>query len=205
MLKLPAKALNKDKDENVVPPVPKNEEEPELAHEPEPEPAAPDVNTEELLAEFISGNKLGADLKQWVEENEAGLPPVEKLVYELLQEREKLNPDPNCAWAEPDKFGAGLQVLTEDNIHNQMQVLWGIQFYCDKLGFPKLNDESVVQSMFRAMYKYDLAEADAFAEWKEDESDEHFKGKMTTIIQTVEWFNWLEEDDDGEDDEDYGE
>ena len=76
--------------------------------------------------------------------------------------------------------------------------------YCDDIGFPKLNDEYVVQAMFRAMYKYDLAEAEAFTEWKEFDSPDHEQGKMKAIIQTVDWFNWLEEDDeDDEDDYDY--
>lgn len=69
------------------------------------------------------------------------------------------------------------------------------------MGFPKINEEYVVQCMFRSMYKYDLAEADAFAEWKEDESDEHETGKMKAVIQTMDWFNWLEEDDEEEEEE----
>jgi hypothetical protein len=59
--------------------------------------------------------------------------------------------------------------------------------------------------MFRAMYKCDLAESDAFAEWKEDESDEHEPGKMKAVIQTVDWFLWLEEDVDDGDEEEYDE
>ena len=55
--------------------------------------------------------------------------------------------------------------------------------------------------MFRSMYKYDLAEAEAFDAWKEDESEAHEKGKMTAVMQTVDWFNWLEEDDEEEDEE----
>jgi hypothetical protein len=82
-----------------------------------------------------------------------------------------------------------------------MQVLWAIQKYCDKLGFPKLNDEAVVQSMFRAMYKYDLALDDAFEEWKEDVSEEHEQGKINAVIQTVKWFEWLEEDDEEDEEE----
>jgi len=81
-----------------------------------------------------------------------------------------------------------------------MQILWAIQKYCDKLGFPKLDDEYVVQAMFRSMYKFDLALDDAFAEWKEDESDEHSDGKLKAVIQTVNWFTWLEEDDEEEED-----
>jgi hypothetical protein len=35
------------------------------------------------------------------------------------------------------------------------------------------------------MYKYNLAENDAF---KEDESEVHKTGKMKALIQTVDWF-----------------
>jgi hypothetical protein len=55
------------------------------------------------------------------------------------------------------------------------------------------------------MYKYDLAENDAFAEWKEDESEVHETGKMKALIQTVDWFLWLDEDDDDDDEGDYEE
>lgn len=204
MLKVPAKAV--EKEENVLVPPKKKVDEPkteEKVQEPTPEPAAaaPDVNKEELLDEFSSGNKLGDELKAWVEENRVSLPSIDKLVFHMLTEREKLNPDLECGWAEPSKYGSALLALVGDDLYAQMQVLWGIQLYCDKLGFPKLNEEYVVQAMFRSMYKYDLATDEAFLEWKEDESDEHETGKMKAIIQTVDWFNWLEEDDEEEEDE----
>lgn len=61
-----------------------------------------------------------------------------------------------------------------------------------------------MQGMFRAMYKYDLTEPDAFDLWKDDESEDHSQGKMKAVIQTMDWFNWLEEDDE-DDDEEYEE
>ena len=196
VLVMPTKALSKDaKEAAVEKPI---KAEPVVEKE---EPAAPVVDAAaqaEFLDEFASAKKLGDDLKSWCDERRVQLPSVKKLVFQMLTEREKLNPDPDCSWAEPSKFGAALLSLVGDDIVNQMQVLWGIQMYCDKLGFPKLNDEYVVQSMFRAMYKFDLAEADAFMEWKEDESDDHEQGKMKAVIQTVDWFNWLEEDDEEE-------
>jgi hypothetical protein len=154
-----------------------------------------------LLDEFISGNKLGEDLSQWCADQGSVLPTVEKLIFHLLSEKELKNPDPECAWAEPEKFGTALLSLVEDNAEGQMQVLWAIQKYCDTQGFPKINDEYLVQSMFRAMYKYDLAEPGAFDEWKEDESEENSQGKMKAVIQTMDWFNWLEEDDESDEEE----
>jgi hypothetical protein len=206
ILKVPMKELAPQHADNVLqfPTKPKTEDNikmkpeamPVLA-EPEPQvPSLSDADTEKLLKTFTSGNKQGEELKEWIEEQRAVLPSVEQLVFHFLTEHEKLNPDPDCGWAEPDKFGLAFVALVEDDVVNQMQLLWGIQFYCDKLGFPKLNDEYVIQSMFRAAYKYDLAEDDAYFEWKEDESEEHERGKMKAIIQTVDWFNWLEQDEE---------
>jgi hypothetical protein len=157
-----------------------------------------------LLDEFISGKKLGADLQQWCADQGAVLPSVEKLIYHLLYEKEQKNPNPECPWAESSKYGAALLSLVEDKGYEQMQVLWAIQKYCDTIGFPKLNDEYIVQTMFRSMYKYDLVEAGAFDAWKEDESEENAKGKTKAVIQTMDWFAWLEEDDD-DDEEEYEE
>jgi len=200
MLQLPIKKKSEEPE-----PVPKPEtpKEPEAPVEAAP-PAVPLGNTEELMSEFLSGKMLGEELEQWVEENRASLPSVERIVFALLDETEKDSPDIECGWAEPTKYGAALVSLVTDNVVAQMQVLWGIQKYCDQLGFPKINDEYLVQAMFRSMYKYDLAEDDAFSEWKEDESEEHEGGKLKAIIQTVDWFNWLEEEDD-DDEEDYEE
>jgi hypothetical protein len=81
----------------------------------------------DILAEFGSGNKMGDDLKQWCQEQGSLLPSVEKLVFHLLTETEKKNPDPGCGWAEPTKYGAALLSLVEEDIYGQMQILWAIQ------------------------------------------------------------------------------
>jgi len=118
-----------------------------------------------------------------------------------LEENEKLTPDISCAWAEPSKYGAALVSLVEDDLLKQVDVLFAIQKYCNKIGMPKLNDEYVIQAMFRSMYKYDLASDEAFEIWKEDESEEHEAGKVNAVIQTVDWFNWLEQDEEEEEDD----
>jgi hypothetical protein len=203
ILKFPAKAFKKEEESFLAPPIKKKTE-----HEPVKEeekvsdvPSVSLESMESLLTEFASGQKLGEELKEWCAMKKP-LPPLEKLIFHMLKNNEKLNPDPNCEWAEPSKYGAAILFLIDDDLHNQIQILWAIQFYCESIGFPKIDGESVVQSMNRAMYKYDLADADAFIEWKEDESDSHEKGKMTAIIQTTEWFNWLEADDDEGDEDD---
>merc|ERR1711966_513241 len=154
-----------------------------------------------LLKEFVSGSKLGEELQAWCSEHASVLPTVEKLIFHLLSTNESKKPDPECSWSESDNYGTALLSLVEDDAEAQMQVLWAIQKYCDTLGFPKSDDEYLVQVMFRNMYKHDLAEPGAFDLWKDDESEENSKGKMKAVIQTMDWFNWLEEDDEEEDDE----
>jgi len=161
-------------------------------------PSAEVVDDSDVLAEFASGNKLGKDLQTWIGSLSV-VPCVEKLVFHLLTETDKSNPDLECAWAELDKYGAALVFLVEDDLLQQMQVLFAVQKYCDTLGMPKIDNEYLVQAMYRAMYKYDLADDETFMLWKEDESTEHEAGKLKAVIQTVEWFNWLEEDDDEDD------
>ena len=160
------------------------------------------VDDAALIAEFVSGKRLGDELKAWL--GDQIVPSVENLVFNFLQETQKMNPDITCAWAEPDKYGAALVSLVEDDLLKQVDVLFALQKYCNKIGMPKLNDEYVIQSMFRSMYKYDLASAEAFEMWKDDESEAHEGGKLNAVIQTVDWFNWLEEDAE-DDEEDYEE
>ncbi len=159
----------------------------------------PVVDDSAVISEFISGNRLGEELKAWV--GEQVIVSVEKLVFAFLEEHGKLTPDITCAWAEPSKYGSALVSLVEDDILKQVDLLFAIQKYCNKIGMPKLNDEYVIQAMFRSMYKYDLASDEAFDLWKEDESEEHDTGKVNAVIQTVDWFNWLEQDDDEEEEE----
>ena len=72
-----------------------------------------------------SGQKVGGDLTAWCVEQGGILPSVEKLVFHLLNTITE--PDPECGWADPEKFGAALLSLVEDNSETQMQILFAIQ------------------------------------------------------------------------------
>jgi len=159
----------------------------------------------DLLSEFVNGGKSGKELKVWCEEQGAILPSVEKLVYHLLISTQKDDPNPECAWAESTNYGAALATLVEENTAGMMEVLFAIQRFCNEIGFPKVGTEGLIQAMFRSVYKFDLVDEDAFSEWKDDESPKREAGKGKTIIQTMDWFNWLEEDDEESEEEEYEE
>ncbi len=94
--------------------------------------------------------------------------------------------------------------MVEDDVSARPQVLFAIQRFCVEIKFPRVGGEYLVQAMFRNMYKFDLADEDAFEQWRDDESAAREDGKGTSIIQTMDWFNWLDEDDE-ESEEEYEE
>lgn len=172
----------------------------EAAAAAEKEAAAKAAKADEMLDGFSA--RKGQDLSDWCKEQGTLLPKVEDLVYHLLTTTTDAATDKNCVWGDKDKYGKALLDMVEDDIDQQVQVLWGIQKYCHSIKFPKVDNEYLVQAMFRSMYRLDLADAEAFEQWKEDESAEHEEGKLKGIVQTTDWFNWLEEDDEDEEDED---
>lgn len=108
---------------------------PETSAKKEPVVRVVSSEAKDLMMEFASGKRKGKELKAWVEEKRASLPMIDQLVYNLLMELEKLNPDPDCKWAEPSNLGAGLLALVEDDIVGQMQVLWAYNFTATRLDF----------------------------------------------------------------------
>jgi len=157
----------------------------------------------DLLKTFRSGEILGTKLAQWCIDQVSVLPSIDKLVLSVLEKIGDSKPDSECKWAEADKFGAAFLSLVEKDTSHQVQILYGIQKYCSNLGFPKVKNEYLIQAMFQSIYKFNLVTFEAFSDWKEDESVDYNEGKMKAIIQTVAWFNWLEEYDDEEYDDDY--
>jgi len=155
-----------------------------------------------LLDTFVNSGKFGDDLKVWCQEQGSILPSIEKLVFHLLITTQKDDPNPQCPWAEPAKYGTALSSLVEDNVIGMTEILFAIQRFCNEIGFPKIGSEGLIQAMFRNMYKFDLADDEAFSMWKDDESNEREVGKGKSIIQTMDWFNWLEEEEE-ESEEDY--
>ena len=128
MLKLPTKTkADKEKEEQQKA---AEEAAAKKAAEAEAKAAQADANAAlqaHLLTEFVSGKRLGKELKQWSQDQGASLPPIETLVFGLLMENEQKNPDPECAWADASKYGSTLVSIVGDDVYSQMQVLWGIQ------------------------------------------------------------------------------
>lgn len=47
--------------------------------------------------------------------------------------------------------------------------------------------------MFRVLFENELVSYDTFFVWKDDETISKDVGKTKAIIQTMDWFTWLEE------------
>lgn len=170
---------------------------------------------EKLLKTFCT--TCGKELVSFIDENSSKLPDLETLFFTLLQFYEK----EDISWAKEEKHGLGIKHLLEGkDMKMQLQLLWAVQKYCNSINFPKNkvvkdNEQWYIHTLFRVLLENDFVTLDSYSEWKDDETTSKDVGKTKAIIQTMDWFNWLdeilcdgdeEEDDyddyDNEDDED---
>jgi hypothetical protein len=97
-----------------------------------------------------------------------------------------------------DQYGALLVYLSMDNIIAQKSILYSIQSYCHRLGFPKLsimknnqkNDVAMIDMLYRLVYTKMIVTEEAFIEWSEDNACE-IHGKSMAVIQTNSFLNWV--------------
>ena len=107
-------------------------------------------------------------------------------------------------WIEPPAFGGALAATLAGHKDAQLAVLYKVQAHLHEIGYPKTADgkENVSQQWFKMLYTFDVIEEDAFEAWRdEDDEGEHPGDKIKVLTQTTEWFAWLEEAEE-EDDED---
>ena len=51
----------------------------------------------------------------------------------------------------------------------------------------------LLDGLFMKMYEEDIIEEEAFWAWKDDSSHEHITGKQKALVNSVRFFNWLQE------------
>ena len=149
-----------------------------------------------LLKKFSSGDLLGNDLKAWCAEQGELLPSPYALLYSMLKEKERPTPDLTCGWAKSEKWGSALLSIVEDDTPAMVGLMHAIQHHCNDLGFPKVDGSSVFVSLAKALYKHDLADAEAQLLYKDDEDESMKEGKTKAYFQASQWFAWLDESDD---------
>lgn len=139
----------------------------------------------ELLQKFIT-LKDGA-LLEFCKENEKSLSnQIETLTYSLCEEHKDLS------WISTHK-SAFHHLIPTDDMSKQLNVLFGLQKYCHSINFPKENNANLIHTYFEKMLSEDIVSYDSFFDWKDDEKKEHEAGKMKAIIQTMDWFTFLED------------
>jgi len=137
----------------------------------------------------------GEDLVSFINDNSNKLPDLETLLFSLLECYEK----EDISWVLKEKHGLGLKSLVkEDDSTSQLQLLWAVQKYCDSINFPKNttvkdNETWHIHTLFRVLFENELVSYDTFFVWKDDETISKDAGKTKAIIQTMDWFTWLEE------------
>merc|ERR1711933_497500 len=157
-----------------------------------------------LLKTFFE--TCGEDLVSFINENSTWEPDLETLLFSLLEYYEK----EDTSWVLNEKHGLGLKSLVKvDDSTSQLPLLWAAQRYCNTINFPKNttvkdNETWHIHTLFRVLFEHELVSYETFFVWKDDETISKDVGKTKAIIQTMDWFNWLEEllGDDGNEDYD---
>ena len=85
----------------------------------------------------------------------------------------------------------------------QAEILYSCQVHYDGLGFPKEEEtgKSLFQKMLFALYNADVVEDDGFDAWHNADEDDHIPGKQKALVQSIQFFEWLDEPSEEEDEE----
>merc|ERR1712125_250692 len=137
------------------------------------------------------------ELQKQKEDKESTLGnQIETLTNSLFKEHK------DASWTSTHK--SALQYLIPPNdMSKQLDVLFAIQKYCHSINFPKENDKNAIHTYFELMLSEDIVSYESFFDWKDDEQKAHEKGKMKAIIQTMDWFQFLEDMMAPDDEEEY--
>ena len=160
-----------------------------------------DIN---IVAEFCSGQRLGKDLSNWSKKNMYLLPSIESITLGILDYHKYDILKGDCTWVHPSKFGKALSEMTLSRVDRQVEILWAVQEYCSNLHFPYVKIKGVngltdydiflIDHIFKNLYEYSLVSSRAFFIWLNDNTSRK-EGKASAVAQTLDWFQWLSEND----------
>ena len=103
----------------------------------------------------------------------------------------------DVAWLKTE--AAALRVVAPD-VPSQVGLIEAAKKHCATLEFPKdANLKSFVQQAFKALFLSEIADVEAFEAWRDGDDDSD--AKVKALMQTTEFFSYLDTIDDVETDE----
>jgi hypothetical protein len=151
-----------------------------------------------LVNSLISSSKRGEALQQRIKSLDKK-PPARKFIMAILT----FSPQNGaCEWADPDNFGKALGVICRSTA-SQVEGIRAVVEFCSQRKFPPSSEtnEPLVLELFKNLYDKEIFEEDAYMAWKNDSEDQS-PGKAKALLQTADFFQWLETCGDEEEDDD---
>merc|ERR1712129_124556 len=110
----------------------------------------------------------------------------------------------DVAWL---KTGAAALRAVAPDVPSQVGLIEAAKKHCASLEFPKdANSKSLVQQAFKSLFLSEIADVEAFEAWRDGDDDSD--AKVKALMQTTEFFSYLDtiddeetEDEDGEEEE----
>ena len=154
----------------------------------------------EAYATGLKGEALVAHLKGM-----AVKPTGAALVAIVMS---KLEEPTSLKWCAIVEYGAAIKSLVGDNAKAQAAALHAIQAHLNSLPtkFPKVElkgkTRAVIEALFQLFYANEVVDTMGFFEWADDDDDSN--GKLTAVVQTTSFMQFLREDEDGDEEGEEG-
>lgn len=156
-----------------------------------PSESKEDLTPDGVAAAAVASGAKGKDLAKSLFEAMKAFDKQEAAAAVMRAVLEVTAPLTKAAtWTAPNEYGLVLTVFMQET-PAAVAALNVLQAAIHGLGFPK----GLIEAVFHHMYDNDIAEQDAFIEWR-DNVDDSVPGKLDALRQLNRWFEWLEEDDD---------
>lgn len=147
---------------------------------------------------MLSSGKKGAELLEAIKAAGDDAPTGSALLREVLA---GLSPEQAASldWLNGKQYGGVIKNLLKGKSSEQKEAVFVVQAYCDSKGYPKVEGDPLIQSLFHAMFDKSLVDEDALLGWRDD--DREVGNKRRALVQTTQFFTWLEEEEDEEEEE----
>lgn len=102
-------------------------------------------------------------------------------------------------WCTKTEYGLAVRTMLGGDFKLQQATLHALQFHANTLKFPKIMVKekkcSLIEMLFKHMYSHEIVDTAGFQMWAED--DDESNGKIDAIVQTTNFFQFLQEEEEG--------
>jgi len=102
-------------------------------------------------------------------------------------------------WLGGKQYGSVIKQMMKGKSKEQKEAVYVLQAYCDGKGYPKIDGEPLIQTLFHGVFDKNVVDEEALLGWRDDEKE--VGNKRRALVQTTQFFTWLEDEEEEEEEE----